>query len=217
MADDNDKTGGVDDDPPPLKKPNKCYKLSLWLMPPLEVRNLIYEDIVKFAGVSGGIFEPHVTLIGGISCESHEEAKNISRHLQTHLEKSGHLQKPLWCAFSSEVKKSSAWHQACCVELSNYETSGFEDIRLACLEGLNLDPNSGIWQKYPEPFPHPHMSLHYSQYNTRTPDSNIDVYRVPSFKADRLELWCTDIDEIDSTVKKDVHKWYPIAVIPWLC
>ena len=190
------------------------FTLSLWAMPPLPVRNIIYEDIVKFAGVSGGIFEPHVTLVGGIECESIEDAQNMAKRLQKDLEQSGHLQRPLWCAFASNVERFNLWSQACCVTLTNHETSGFEEVRQTCLRTLYLKPETGIWT-YPAPLQKPHMSLHYSQYNALTPDNDISVHRIPSFKVDRLELWRTEIDEEGSTVKQDVHKWYPIAVIPW--
>ena len=194
--------------------------VSLWAMPPLSVRNIIYEDIKKFAerpGASGAIFEPHVTLLGGIQCSSIEDAKEKAKSLQKALQSNGHLRKPLWCAFGSKVEHCNLWSQACCVVLTNHDTSGFDEAVQTCLRTLNLSPDTSHWT-YPTPLQEPHLSLYYHHYNepaARHHVEGVSVYRIPSFVVDRLELWCTNSDTERSTVQEDVHnKWYPIAVIP---
>lgn len=180
-------------------------RVSVWLMPPADVQSPLRTEIARLAKESSP-FEPHVTVVGGIPCESVQRAGHVAKTLQAGLKGFGTVPVQLATKAEGNVEK---WNQALYFPVQ--ETPEF--MRL-CQTTRELMGMEGIkdW-KFPAPANRPHLSLYYGhrpQWNSC--DCKAEDIILPLveqvFLADHVALWRTDPATVDG-----VQHWEQLAVI----
>jgi hypothetical protein len=170
--------------------------LSLWLYPPQDARIDIQHQIDILAEDRGPSFLPHVTLVGGVPCQSEEQALQLGRALQVGLRGFGEVP----CHFSSTPKTSEGvWNQA--LYLAMDETDPFMKLCETCRVILGLE----LPCTFAPPANLPHMSLFYGV--TDIPDAS-EVEPVKSFEASTIAMWTTGPSTLAS-----VPNWKEVSVI----
>jgi hypothetical protein len=175
----------------------KSTQLSLWLMPPDETKSLLQRKINSYAdNFNGPVFPPHVTLVGGIPCESADHINETIRKLQDGLAGFGEV-----TLFHKEALNfSNSWNQALVVEMQL--TPRFEALCRKSRIILGMETEKDL---FPPPVSAPHMSLFYGISNV--PDAN-GVERIPDFDAITLALWITDPPTLEG-----VPQWKQVGSI----
>jgi hypothetical protein len=138
---------------------------------------------IKFDGSAP--FVPHITVIGGILCETNDDVMELTRTLRKGLQGIGGIQ----CRFRDEIvtmyhpDSSLVWNQACVSVVER--TDGFMLLHERVRKILGIE--DGEWE-FPAPIREPHLS-HF--YGTDMPPSLDDVLVSPNFVAKELALWET--------------------------
>lgn len=171
-------------------------KLSLWLLPPEDVSFQIQSQIDAFTHRPGSSasFAPHVTLVGGITCENSEQLEQFSKALELGLSGFGGIPVSL-----GEAKTQEMWSQALYIPVNTSQE--FLTLCQYCREILGMD--DGYWE-FPKPAGVPHLSLYYGTENTPSID---EVNKVENFVANRVGLWKTDPSTVEG-----VEMWRPVAI-----
>jgi hypothetical protein len=170
--------------------------LSVWLYPPQAALLDIQDQIDMLAEDRGPSFLPHVTLIGGIPCQSEEQALQMGRALQHGLRGFGEVP----CHFSATPKTSEGvWSQA--LYLTMDETDLFIKLCETCRVILGFE----LPCTFAPPAHKPHMSLFYGV--TDIPDAS-EVEPVKSFEASTIAIWTTGLSTLAS-----VPNWKEMSVI----
>ncbi|CAJ1911165.1 unnamed protein product [Cylindrotheca closterium] len=173
------------------KNSPKTMKLSLWLMPPPHVATALEQRISFYSKTSGGpYFDPHVTVLGDITCESRDHATKIVSVLQQDLSGFGEID----AVFHPKAQNLDAWNQALVVEM--VATPKFVELCERVRELLQMDSTTGL---FPPPLRAPHMSLFYGVDNVPKAEG---VEAIPNFNSDTLALWITE-----PTYADGVHQW----------
>lgn len=163
------------------EKASDGMALSLWLIPPKKTYDQVKKQMDEFThhGKTGPAFAPHITIIGGIHCQSEAHALEIARTLEEGLSGFGEIP----CEPNS-VGSEGVWNQALYMTVKQSERlmNLCEEVR----ELLGMDTEN--WA-FPAPATHPHMSLYYGVDGV--PDKK-DVQMVAPFDAYRIALWRTD-------------------------
>jgi hypothetical protein len=163
------------------RKKSDGLALSLWLIPPRTTYEKLKRQMDELSqnGKRGPAIAPHITVIGGISCQSDAHALEIARSLEKGLSGFGEIP----CTVSS-VDSKDVWSQALyfTVERSEQLMNLCEKVR----DVLGLDTEN--WT-FPSPALRPHLSLFYGVDNV--PDKT-EVQLVAPFHAYRIALWRTD-------------------------
>ena len=163
-------------------------QVTLWLVPPNSVAEKLQTNIVDLCKQTDGAsapFVPHVTIIGGIPCESDDTLKNLTEKLQKGLQGTGSVP----CRFRQDVETmyhdddSLVWNQACVSVVK--QTKEFMAFHKHCRNILNL--NDEEWE-FPPPLREPHLS-HF--YGTTVPPASENVLVAPDFDAVEAALWET--------------------------
>lgn len=158
-------------------------KFSLWLIPPDDVSAKLKEQIRKFSanGETGPLFDPHVTICGGVRCKSEEEASQLANVLEEGLRNFGSIP----CLLSTEAFGApDSWNQALYYKVAANQE--FMNLCIASRELMGLD--SSHWT-FPPPAVCPHISLFYGINNV--PDKS-EARSLEPFLAERVALWKTD-------------------------
>jgi hypothetical protein len=172
--------------------------LSLWLVPPITRKDKIKRQFDKLAANRGPSFDPHVTIIGGIQCQSEMHAQEMVKTLQEGLKGFG----PVPLGFSSRAFTSKGvWSQALFLTLE--PSAPLMNLCVQSRALLEMDTEN--WRFAP-PVNMPHLSLFYGE-EANIPDKN-EVVPIPSFHSSTLALWSTDPPTLEG-----VPKWKEIAVI----
>jgi hypothetical protein len=178
----------------PEKSLNASLKnYSLWLLPPKQEA----AQIATLSENRGPAFIPHITVVGGIKCDSEDQALEAAHNLQEGLKGFGKIScefKPV--PFSSE----RVWSQALCLEMESSESF----LKLCQTSRTILDKNAENWS-FPPPVSMPHLSLFYGVSNI--PPKN-DMQPVHPFHAYSLALWQTHPATLEG-----VSSWKEIARI----
>jgi len=174
-------------------------KVSLWLMPPEPAYSEIASQITKLAQREGSsvAFEPHVTIVGGISIQSPEEVGEIAEKLQEGLKGFGEVAVNVLPEAEGYDDK---WNQALFLPID--PTDKLLHLCRKSREILELDAVTSL---FPPPVNRPHISLYYGLENIPGRD---EVTSVPSFESNRLTLWKTDPATVEG-----VRCWEKLAVI----
>jgi hypothetical protein len=159
-------------------------QVSLWLLPPPSISELLKVNHAKLAKEYEGSypFEPHVTIVGGIS---HESSTNLATLFSQSLQGFGGIP----CRFRKEVISMSnpenmlVWNQACVSVMERSKEFMLLITRVRELLGTECEE----WE-FPGPLGEPHLS-HY--YGTRKAPCAQDVIRFPDFIAVEASLWET--------------------------
>jgi hypothetical protein len=165
-------------------------QVTLWLLPPQGVAEKLQTNIDHLCHQtedgSSAPFVPHVTIVGGIPCESSHELQELTEKLQKGLEGTGSVP----CTFHPGVvtmydddNRSLVWNQAC-VSVAK-QTQEFMEFHKRCRELLNM--NDEEWE-FPPPLREPHLS-HF--YGTKEPPASENVLIAPDFDAEEAALWET--------------------------
>lgn len=179
-------------------------KVSIWMLPPTTVQRALKEQIAKHSSEHDGSipFEPHVTVVGGIPCESLEQLDEWRCILKEGLYGVGAVP----CSFRKKVhyvhdeseSSSLIWNQACvCVMKRSTE---FMDLIEKTRELMGLE---GPWQFKP-PLGEPHYSFFYGCSNPPPPN---EIEIPPDFNASQVALWCTDPSSVEG-----VRSWKELAI-----
>jgi len=180
----------------PLEHESKDIFLSLWLIPPRRNYEIIKEQMGRLSenGKKGPTFAPHITIIGGISCQSEAHAMEMLRLLEEGLKGFGKIP----CSLSSFAYSAKVWNQALyfTAELSAPLMNLCQKSRAL----LGMDTES--WT-FPAPATYPHMSLFYGVDNV--PDIT-EVESIMPFHAYTLALWRTDPPTLEG-----VRQWREIS------
>lgn len=172
-------------------------KCSLWLLPPKGNSEIINKQIVKFAENNNGpVFDPHVTVVGGIKCNSDQEMVDAATKLQEGLKGFGLVD----CKFNSPFTTPDAWNQALCVEMK--VSDSFLTLVHSTLKILGRDPEQF---KFPKPIGTPHLSLFYGTSNIPRTE---EVKPIDAFQSHQLALWRTQPSTVDG-----VAEWKEVAKI----
>jgi hypothetical protein len=171
-------------------------KLSLWLLPPEDVSSKIQSQIDAFTHRPGASasFVPHVTLVGGITCETSEQVQQVTKALELGLSGVGGI--PIRLA---EAQSQNLWSQALYLPVN--ASKEFVELCQYCREILGMD--DGFWE-FPQPAGVPHLSLYYGTENIPAVE---DVKRVKNFVATRVGLWKTDPSTVEG-----VEFWRPLVI-----
>ena len=165
------------------------YKfLSLWLLPPLPIRDLLADRIAHLSKTYNGSapFVPHVTVLGCVPCESVNHGKQLGRRLQKSLKGTGGVP----CRFRDEIISmydtagKLIWSQSCVSIMARSEEFMHLLERSRTATGMN---NGAEWM-FPGPLREPHMS-HY--YGSESPPPVTQVQRPPDFVAHEVALFVT--------------------------
>jgi hypothetical protein len=171
--------------------------LSLWLVPLKMTKERIEEQIDKLAENRGPTFGPHVTVIGGIPCQSESDALEMAKILQDGLRGFGEVP----CGFSSVPDTSKGvWSQA--LFLTMEMSAPFMDLCEQARALLGMDTEN--WTFAP-PVGMPHISLFYGVENI--PEKS-EVKPISPFHSYTLTLWRTDPPTLEG-----VPNWKQVAVI----
>jgi hypothetical protein len=164
--------------------------VSLWLLPPPLIRDQLNLYHAKLAEEFGGIypFEPHVTTVGRISCESPTDLADLATALSQELEGSWLIP----CHFREQVLSMSnpdgtlVWNQACVSVMKRSEEfmSLIKRVRKK-LKEMGMECGE---LEFPAPIGEPHLS-HY--YGTQNAPRAQEVTRCPDFTAVEAALWET--------------------------
>jgi hypothetical protein len=184
------------------------HYLSLWLLPPPEVRETLQHQVEKLSVEYNGSFKfmPHVTVIGCIPCTSRKQGFEIGRKLQEDLKGSGGVP----CSFQKEIlsmynpDNTLVWSQASLSIMERSDT--FMDLLALCRKSLGMDFEAE-WM-FPAPAKKPHMSHYYGNEKPPPPSS---ITPPPDFTAQEVALWIT----CPGTVK-GVKEWRPLFRIDLL-
>lgn len=179
----------------------RTSSLSLWLMPPDETRIILQREIDKFAQNTHGhaFFPPHVTVVGGIPCESADNVKATIEKLQEGLAGFGEMP----TVFHEKASNfPNTWNQALVVEMQL--TPRFVTLcRLSRkLLGMDMETEKAM---FPPPVKAPHLSLYYG--TTNIPDAD-EAARIPDFDATTLSLWITEPPTLEG-----VPQWKQVGSI----
>ena len=199
--------------------------LSLWLLPPMPVRQHLAKDIAKLAmrfssQGSSAPFMPHVTIVGSIACETLGEAQQLGIELQQRLQGSGSVpcrfddSKPCLAMYrndetdggdrcTSDDKRLLVWSQSC---ISVMERSP-EFMSLLNLSRLVLKLPPGEWM-FPGPICEPHFSMFYGD---RQIPPHFSIPAPPNFVATEASLYMTT-----PGTRQGVAKWREITRISLL-
>jgi hypothetical protein len=181
---------------PNLRQGSAPMTLSLWLYPPHDARLDIQDQIDMLAEDRGPSFAPHVTLVGGLPCQSEEEALQLGRALQDGLRGFGEVP----CHFSSTPKTSEGfWNQA--LYLTVNETDPFMKLCEACRVIIGLE----LPCTFASPARKPHLSLFYGV--TDIPNAS-EVEPVKPFQASTIAIWSTGPSTLAG-----VQSWKELSVI----
>lgn len=170
-------------------------KLSLWLLPPEDVASKIQSQIDAFTDRPGASasFVPHVTLVGGITCENSKQLEQFSKALELGLSGFGGVPVRL-----REAKTQNLWSQALYLPVNS--SKEFLMLCQYCREILGMDDDH--WE-FPKPAGVPHLSLYYGTKNVPLID---EVDQMENFVATRVGLWKTDPSTVEG-----VEMWRPMA------
>jgi hypothetical protein len=175
----------------------KSSQLSLWLMPPDETKSLLQREIDSYAeNAKGPSFPPHVTIVGGIPCESADHINETIRKLQDGLAGFGEVT----LFHKKALNFSNAWNQALVIEMQL--TPRFEALCRKSRIILGMETEKDM---FPQPVSAPHLSLFYGISNV--PDAN-GVEPIPDFDAITLALWMTDPPTLEG-----VPQWKQVGSI----
>ena len=160
-------------------------------MPPPSVATALEERISFYSATSGGpYFDPHVTVTGGIICDSKDAAMKVVNLLQQDLSGFGEVD----AFFHPKARNLDAWNQALVVEM--VATPKFVELCQRVRELLQMDTTTSL---FPRPLSAPHLSLFYGVDNAPNADG---VETIPNFSSDTLALWITE-----PTYADGVHQW----------
>jgi hypothetical protein len=159
-------------------------QVSLWLLPPPSISESLQVNIAELAKEYEGShpFEPHVTIVGGIECES---PTNLATLLTQGLHGFGGIP----CRFRKEVINMSnpdntlVWNQACVSVMERSKEFMLLNKHVRELLGMECEE----WE-FPAPLGEPHLS-HY--YGTQKAPCAQDVIRFDDFTAVEAGLWET--------------------------
>ena len=162
---------------------------SLWLMPTAELRKKLAQTIHRLARLYGTpIFEPHVTLLGGLAV-SEDEALSKTQQLSTRL-------RPF------EVRLSRADYLAeyfLCLFLRVEETEPLLETNFKARQVLD---------RYSDPRYYPHLSLMYGSLGPgrkQTIVPTVSHHCEARFEVERLHLYSTEGEPGD---------WYRVSEFP---
>jgi hypothetical protein len=172
--------------------------LSLWLIPPVTSKDKIKRQFDKLAANRGPSFDPHVTIIGGIQCQSESHAQEMVKTLQEGLKGFGPV--PVGSSARAFTSKG-VWSQALFLTVESSAPMMNLCVQSRALLGMDTEK----WRFAP-PVNMPHLSLFYGE-EANIPDKN-EVVPIPSFHSSTLALWSTDPPTLEG-----VPKWKEIAVI----
>jgi len=164
---------------PPEETRGENMNISLWLVPPLHVATILEERVSLYSRTSGGpYFYPHVTVIGGITCDSRDHAKQIASLLQEELSGFGEIS----AVFQPKAQNFDTWNQALVYEMD----ASPKFVRLCQrARGLLRMEKKNL---FPPPISAPHLSLFYGVENVPKAE---EVEPVPNFTSKTLALWIT--------------------------
>jgi Cyclic phosphodiesterase-like protein len=189
-----------------LAEDTGCFYLSLWLLPPMQIRTELAKEIAKLAMKhssqgSSAPFMPHITVIGSIRCETHREVKELGRQLEKGLKGCGAVpcrfeQGPCRAMFKDE---QVVWSQSCIAMMERSD----EFMHLLKLSRQILNLPLGEWM-FPGPACEPHFSKFYGAKEIPT-----NVPPPPDFVADEVALYMTT-----PGTREGVSKWREVTRIP---
>ena len=199
--------------------------LSLWLLPPMPVRQHLAKEIAKLAmrfssHGSSAPFMPHVTIVGSIACGTIREAKQLGTELQQGLRGSGSVpcrfddSKPCLAMYRKNDtnggdicdngdKRHLVWSQSCIAVMER--SPEFMNLLNLSRHVLKLPP--GEWM-FPGPICEPHFSLFYGDQQI---PSHISIPAPPNFVATEASLYMTT-----PGTRQGVAKWREITRISLL-
>jgi len=162
--------------------------LSLWLLPPLADSRELQHHIHRLSqgGTKGPVFQPHITLVGGIKCRSEVHVQEVARTLKEGLAGFGRIP----CQLSPKAYSAEKyWSQA--LYLIIEPSAALLNLCQRARAMLGMDTEN--WT-FPLPSSYPHISIFYGTKNI--PDK-ADVPTVSSFHASRVALWRTDPSSLE--------------------
>ena len=169
--------------------PETRQYLSFWLLPPEPTRKKLSKEITKlslrYSDLGSSVpFEPHVTIIGSIPCETAKDARAIGERLQRGLKNTGAVP----CRFHNQPcvpmyneKQHLVWSQACIAIMERSE----EFMELLAKSREILGMGMGEWM-FPPPAREPHLSYYYGY--SSIPKS---INPPSEFVAVQAALWMT--------------------------
>jgi len=206
-------------------------KVSIWLLTPPSLHVQLNTQIAFLAEkCHGPKFDSHVTLFGGLRCESKEELDRMCHMLKCHLE--DRYAEGIPCRFvrSSTTNEANIvscyhtnaitgeqrvqWNQACVSIMEPHDNPEYMKLRRSVLDVLLSDTthmSSSATQLTPDDFPPPVRKPHYSYfYGTKAPsnDTLSEISGVPDFSSTQIAIWYTDPPTVDGVVQ-----WYEVMKI----
>lgn len=184
---------------------DRSFTISLWLLPSPRYRAKISRMIEAFSQHEAASvpFEPHITIVGGVSCPSNE-------YLHTTLlpklkEAIQNTTRCLDCQLGPNPVYKETWNQACVMVLK--ESEEFAQLVHLCRELAFGKPS--IENIYPPPLRKPHLSLYYGMEGA---PSKEDIAQglggSYTFGASQVAVWKTDPGSAEG-----VAQWTELAVI----
>ena len=161
-------------------------KYSLWLVPPPRARDVMELEISLLANRFGGpSFDPHVTIVGGVSFDSVHDAKKFVNLLRDELNGFGAVE----AKFEPKAENYDVWSQALVVKME--ASQKFIYLCQTVRKVLNMDNSTS--SLFPAPVNAPHLSLFYGADNAPNADAlfSSDMWTIPAidFTSDTLALW----------------------------
>jgi hypothetical protein len=171
--------------------------LSLWLLPPENEKYQIEKLMKRCAQTNRGpLFEAHVTVVGGIPCNSDQtNMQKVAEKLQDRLAGSG----PVPTTFSKVPSKMGTWSQALVFQMN--QNSRFLELCKTARSVLGMETHP----IFPPPINEPHLSIWYGTGNV---PEECDIESIPDFEATALALWLTDPSTLEG-----VPQWKEVARI----
>mmetsp|Transcript_19749 Transcript_19749/g.29321 ORF Transcript_19749/g.29321 Transcript_19749/m.29321 type:complete len:189 (+) Transcript_19749:206-772(+) len=168
-------------------------KYSLWLIPPSPIGHMSgtiirqLADTYSTTGEGAPVFEPHVTIVGGIDLPNDKDPRSICQKLETTLQ--GKFSDGIECEIEPLLFRDGRetskvqWSQALVAVL--HKTESLVKLVHASRQALSMSPDP----QFTPGLNKPHMSLFYG--TTNIPDlRNVDI--PTAFRATELALWKTD-------------------------
>jgi hypothetical protein len=160
-------------------------KLSLWLRPDDPANATFQEQILRLSqrqdGSSSVSFEPHVTILGNITCDE-QDLPVLLQRLEEGLRDFGSI----FCQLHDRPYFAPVWSQAAVLVVQeSHELCRLVQLCQDIVEPLSSESIS----VFPPPIGLPHLSLFYGTTNVPTEQ---EIQAVPNcFTASSVELWST--------------------------
>ena len=178
---------------------------SLWLLLPEVARNQFRALIEEFAQQEGADpFEPHVTIVGGITINDDADIHQLCRDLENELR--GRFGAGIDCHCQDVLASvPHQWNQALVAVL--HQTQDLEALVDTCRAHFHMEDGP----RFAPELNQPHLSLYYGTQNIPNPADHVRFPR--QFTATRLALWSTEPAEAGQAENAGVGQWAQLGEI----